>query len=355
MTRRIWVAAVVVLSAACAIPEPPPGGPEDTRAPEVSATLPRDGSAGVAVDTPIEITFDESMRKPRMERLLDLHPPVTIKKARWKGDALRLELEEPLHADTTYVVELRPGFSDAHGVANKSGFRFAFATSAAIDSGVIAGRVLFRRKPSDKGVVRLFVLPKDSAFSAEAARPEREAACAADGTFRFDYLPTSGEAFLLWAFQDQNGNLDYNREREAAAPGDTLSLSPEVPQREGISFYVVDPTEPASVTGTVDNRTGVDSVPVVVTMHERSDSLPPAYYVRCSADGSFDLEVLAGTYVLWSFLDFRDDSLCGTYPCADDSSRACREPCVMYPDTLRIEPGDKVRVGELLLEDANGG
>jgi hypothetical protein len=240
-------------------------------------------------------------------------------------------------------------------VKSTKGFRFAFATSTAIDSGMISGRILFRRKPSDKGVVRLFVLPKDSAFAAEAARPDRETVCGDDGVFRFEYLPTRGTSFLLWAFQDKNGNLNFNRDQESAAVGDTVFLSPQVPRAQGGDIYITDPKEPASVAGSVDNRTGVDSLPAVVTMHELEDSVPPSYYVRCKPDGSFQLDVLQGTYVVWGFLDFRSDSLCGTYPCGEDSTGTCLEPCAMYPDTLRIQPGDKVQLGELVLDERGGG
>ncbi|MEE9269264.1 MAG: Ig-like domain-containing protein [Candidatus Krumholzibacteria bacterium] len=348
IARRVWAAAWLVVLAACAIPEPPPGGPEDTQPPKVSFTYPAEGESSVPADAEIQIGFDEGMNKSRFERMVNFQPPVVIRKARWKGNVLHLVLDEPLHPDTTYIVELKAGFSDAHGARSKEGARFAFATSAAVDSGVIAGRVLFRREPADKGVVRLFVLPKDSAFAVEAARPDRETACRKDGAFRLAYLPTDGTSFLVWAFQDNNGNLNYDPGKEAGAVA-TVSLGTDVWGVEDIEIDIVDPREPASVKGTVDNVTGVDSLPVVVTLHELADSMPPSYYVRCGSDGSFALDVLQGTYVLWSFLDFQNDSLCGTYPCAEDSARACAEPCVMYPDTLRVKPGDKVRLGKLVL------
>jgi hypothetical protein len=49
-------------------------------------------------------------------------------------------------------------------------------------------------------------------------------------------------------------------------------------------------------------------------------------------------------------MDFRPDSVCGTYACRDDSTRTCIEPCAQYPDTLKINPGARVEAGELTIK-----
>ncbi|UCG51416.1 MAG: Ig-like domain-containing protein [Candidatus Latescibacterota bacterium] len=354
MTPRLIVLLIVSVTASCAIPEPPPGGPEDKTAPEVVTTVPENGSSAVSADVEIEFGFSEKMRRAKIERLVSLSPHASIAKARWKGNTVKIEFEEPLHPDTTYIVELKPGYSDAHGVRGAGPYKFAFATSAHIDSGAVLGRVYFRREPSEKGVVRLFVLPRDSSFAPETARPDRETTTAGDGTYELTYLPTNGRRFLIWTFHDDNGNAFFESDREAGgALPDTVVLSDELSRLENQDIWIIDPREPAVITGRIENKTGNDSFLVTVTLHAVTDTVPPTYYVRCDPNGRYELdEVLKGTYTMFAFLDLSPDSVCGSYPCPEDSTLECVEPCVAYPDTLVIGPGDRVSLDVLTLDSA---
>ena len=341
-----------LLAASCAIPEPPPGGAEDKTPPEVGVTQPANGSSGVPVDTKVEVKFSEKMAATRLERLFEISPRATIAKAHWKKDTAVLEFDAPLHPDTTYVVRLKQGYADAHNVRSNRPFEFAFATSAEIDTGSIAGRIYFRRKPTGKAVVRLFVLPKDSSFTPETAGPDREVSTAEDGAYELKYLPARGVPFLVWVFQDENGNSVFEPEREAAAAlPDTLVLGLERPRLELQDVYIVDPTEPAVVAGRVVNATPYDSFLVTVSLHEVADSLPPTYCVRADAKGHFSFDkVLKGLYTLHAFIDLEKDSVCGSYPCAEDSTARCPEYCVTYPESLVVAPGDNVQLKNIRLE-----
>jgi hypothetical protein len=339
--------------ASCAIPEPPPGGPEDKTPPKVVETFPENGSSGVAPDAEIGIGFSEKMQRARLHRLVVMSPPTQIAKAKWDKNAVRFTFEEPLHPDTTYIFALKKGFGDSHGVKSEKPFRFAFATSAHIDSGVISGQVRFRREPTDKGVVRLFKMPRDTVFAPEATRPEREVRTAEDGTYHFEYLPTDERSFLIWAFQDQNANANFERDEEAGAVlADTVVLGGGISVIDNQDIAIVDPKEPAVIEGTIVNNTGIDSLPVAVTLHSLTDTTAaiPAYYVRCDTLGHYELKtVLMGAYTMFGFLDFSGDSLCGSYPCADDSSKSCAEPCVQRADTLVVQPGAEIEIEDLFL------
>ncbi|MEJ2721991.1 MAG: Ig-like domain-containing protein [bacterium] len=350
----LWILAVLITAASCAISEAPPGGPEDKTPPKVTETFPANGAVGVPIDSEIGVEFSEGMKRARLERLVSLSPPEIIAKAKWKKDTVWLSFEQPLHPDTTYILELKRGFSDSHGVKSEAPYRFAFATSAHIDSGVVTGRVFFRREPTSKGVVRLFVLPRDSSFTPEAGRPDREVRTAEDGSYEFSYLPTNGRKFLIWAFQDQNGNMRFDREEEYGAElPDTISLSGGVPRLDEQDITIVDLKEPAVVSGKVLNNTGVDSMLISVTLNSVTDSVPPTYYVKCDTLGRYKFEkVLRGSYLLYAFMDFSGDSLCGSYPCPGDTSAVCSEPCAEYPDTVRVEPGAKIELEDLPLGGA---
>jgi hypothetical protein len=335
---------------ACAIIEPPPGGPEDRQAPDVASTIPRPDSAGVDPASDIVIQFNEGMRRTAIERSITMRPPARIRKTRWSKSGLTLSFDEPLHPDTTYIFELAGGFQDEHGVRNNKGYRFAFATSAAIDSGKIAGRVLFRREQTDKAVVRLFTLPKDSAFAPQASRPDRQTESQADGSYSLAYLPTNGTDMVVWAFQDANGNGNFEPENEVGGEPDTVHLTTTVSTLENVSFAIVDPGEPVVVTGTIDNQTAIDSMFITVTAHELSDTMPPpTAFSLASGRGDISMKILQGEWVLYAFLDIQADSLCGTYRCVSDTTQMCPEPCSIYPDTIRVEPGDEVQLGEWVL------
>ncbi|UCH85641.1 MAG: Ig-like domain-containing protein [Candidatus Latescibacterota bacterium] len=352
----LWLVLVGLGMAACAIPEPPPGGPEDKTPPEVIESFPEDGQAGVPPDGEIVLGFSEKMQQARLERLVSMSPPAKIAKVKWKKNAAAFSFENPLHPDTTYIFELKKGFGDSHGVKSEKSFHFAFATSAHIDTGVIAGRILFRREPTDRGVVRLFVVPRDTVFAPEATRPDREVRTGEDGVYRLRYLPTDGRSFLVWAFHDKNGNMNFEPDEEAGGVlPDTVTLTDAGWKMEEQNISIVDPREPALIAGTIVNNTGVDSLPVVVSLHSYDDTAKtgPAYLTMCDSLGVYEFDdVLMGSYALFGFLDFSGDSLCGGYPCPDDSAKTCDEPCVQRADTLRVSPGDQIQIEDLVLPPA---
>ena len=352
MRIRVMCIVLALFTAACAISEAPPGGPEDRTAPRVILSSPENGTSGVSADADVMISFSEGMKKARFERFIELSPKAFIRKVKWKDDTAILVFDGGLHPDTTYIVKLKKGYTDSHGVRGENPYEFAFATSAEIDTGLVAGRVFFRREPSDKGVVKVFVLPKDSSFAAEASRPDRQAETGEDGEFVLKYLPARNTSLLLWAFHDADGNGLYDPEKEAgAALPDTIRLTDAQPQIDEQIIDIVDPREPGVVSGLVLNETAYDSIPFTLTLNEVADSLPPTYVVLSNLKGAYSFDkVLKGTYTLQAFIDFKRDSLCGEYPCKDDSTRMCTEPCAVYPDTLVIEPGVKIEEIEIRLE-----
>ncbi|HEU4364359.1 MAG TPA: Ig-like domain-containing protein [Candidatus Krumholzibacteria bacterium] len=340
--------AVIV---ACAVSVPPSGGPEDTSPPKVAATVPARDSSGVGVTSPIAITFSDDMTRARVERSVTVNPAITFDRVGWEGRTLVIHPGGELQRDTTYVVRVKPGYRDNHGVVSKASYEFAFATGASLDTARVEGKVQFKREPSGRAVVRCFRLPRPDDFDAAVARPDRETTSATDGTYRLRYLPANDARFVLFAFVDVNGNglLDTPGEPFLAHP-DTVLLSAAVPVVTAVDFAIIDPNEPAVVSGTVSNETGIDSVRASVLIVAVSDSTRAPLYGLCSEAGAFEFaRVPVGAYVVRAFLDLRADSTCGTYVCPDSSAAPCLEPCAETPDTLRVEPGAAVTVPRLVL------
>jgi len=353
MRIRLWSILVTALAAACAVEAPPPGGPVDETPPRVLSTLPTSDSAGVDPSSEIGITFSEDMTRTGVERQIQLQPPIEIGKVRWKGRTILIRPLEPLHPDTTYYVTLRAGFRDNHRVGSETDLAWAFATSTAIDSGTISGTIHFRREPTQNGVVRAFVLPADSGFTPEAARPDREAVTNEDGHYSLRYLSNRGTRYVVWAFEDANRNGVFAPGDEAGMVyQDTIILSPEVAFAEGKDILIIDPKEPAVVSGVVVNRSGLDTLAISVALYADTVAAPK-YMTRCDTTGFYEFKtVMMGSYALRAFVDVVPDSVCGWFPCAGDSSRQCAEPCVLYPDSVSVMPGDEASLDTLWLEPA---
>ena len=324
--------------------------------------MPVGDSAGVAADSPIRITFSEDMTRGRIDRLLRFSPPIEIEEAKWEGRTAVIYPRGGLHPDTTYMVTLRAGVQDNHRVVSKTDFRFAFATSAHLDSGQIAGSVLFRREPAANGVVNLYVM-RDTVFVPSATRPERQARVGEAGDYTVGYLANAGQRYIVWAFEDRNKNATFDPDGDVGYTGaDTVTLTTNVPIATGLDFYIVDPDEPAIVNGRIVNESGIDTFFVAVALYADGDTLPPAYYTACDTTGLYEFnQVHAGRYQLKAFVDMHVDSLCGDYPCGPDSSLLCVEPCVIHPDSVIVSPGGEMkmtpielRAGEPSTSDQDG-
>lgn len=340
--------AIVV---ACAVSVPPSGGPEDKTAPQVSGTFPPPDSAGIAPDSPIQISFSEPIQREGFIRNVVFSPPVEIARVRWKGNTVTIEPYDSLHPDTTYVVSLESGYRDEHNVTADRRFEFAFATSAQLDTGTVSGIVHFRREPTEKGIVHGFVLPGDSGFSPETAEADRQARTNRSGAYTLRYLPGSNNRFLVWAFHDHNGNGSFDPDTEyGAVLPDTLVLSSDRPSWSSRDIYIVDPTEPAVVSGIIEDATGIDTAFVSVGLYAATDTLAPSYFTYCDTLGAYSFRsVESGVYAIAAFMDFAPDSVCGVYPCPGDSARSCVEPCVAGLDSVRANPGDDIEWPKMTL------
>lgn len=353
MTRAgIWMLIALGFALSCAVPVPPSGGPEDTEAPRIIATIPDSAATGVPVSTPLAVTFSEKMARSKLERLVTTHPPFEVGEVDWDGNTMTIKPLQPFVDDTTYLVTVKPGYRDSHNVPGTAEYSYPFATAAHLDSGSISGSVLFRRKATGSALVRCFVLRADTSFDPATRRPDRETGTDDNGTFRFSYLPTDGSRFIVWAFQDQNSNGYFERDKEFGQGfTDTVSLDAGSPRKSGVAIAIIDPTEPGEIEGVITNQTGADSVPIAVALDAMKDTVVTvAAYIFCDPDGSYHIKkVPPGRYVLRSFIDFKPDSSCGAYPCHDDTTRMCIEPCALYPDSVIVGPGERLTLDTLIL------
>lgn len=220
---------MAILLAACAVVEPPPGGPKDKIPPHLVSMTPDSGSLNLGVVTRVELTFSEKMDRVSAFGWLHFYPDQRLRQTKWHG-ATRAEitLEEPLPADTLIVVEIAGGMRDAHKVANRRGRRFPIATGSAIPHGRISGVLVMADSAVGNGVVELYDVPPDTLeyFQQDLLR---RTTTDKTGAYVFDWLPTSGGPWLLRAFADADGDLrPGEREAQRLLP-DTLDLTAAKP------------------------------------------------------------------------------------------------------------------------------
>lgn len=343
----IWAVALL----ACAVSVPPGGGPEDRAPPTVTSTVPRPDSTGIDPASEIRIGFSEPMQRQRVERLVVVNPPIEIERVRWEDNTLVIEPAGGLVRDTTYVVRVKPDYQDRHNVTATQWHEFAFATGAApLDTARIEGKITLKRAPVAKATVRCFRVGTGDTLDLERGHPDREATTNRDGNFVLHYLPSRGERFVVMAFADRDDNRILDADSEPAAVyADTVVMAPAVPIVKGIDLALLDPKEPATVTGTVTNESGIDTSRVMVAIYDTADSTRAAYRAVCDSTGAYEVStVKPGSYILRAFVDVRTDSLPGTYPCPSNP-KGCPEPGARRPGTLQVKAADAITEPPLVI------
>lgn len=348
--RLTVVIAAALAIAACAVVQPPPGGPEDRTPPYIVDLEPEPDSAGVARDAKVVISFSEKVDRDSFKDRVRAYPPAEFKDVKVKANRLIIEFREAL-PETTICVVLKGGFRDHHRVENKEHFIFHFATSPALDYGSISGKIMFKNKLDSTGVAKIFAVTADTLVNLSNETESRIAFAGPDGGFTFKALPTDSARFLLWAFGDRDGDGKYSSGKEfSIIYPDTIVLTERYHRFEDIMLNIIDPNEPANVTGRVINETGLPQRPMI-----RFEPLMPGespVVIRADSTGNFTMpKVPPGAYVVFVFIDMHADSLCGDYTVPEDSTDIRREPCLVFPDTLVIEPGEKRNLEPITLEN----
>lgn len=223
----ILLAAGLALLGACAVVEPPPGGPVDNTPPHLISVFPDSGTTGLGPIKELRFRFSEKMDRANSFSWLYFFPDQRVAKTKWKGatEAV-IVLEEPLPADTLVVVEVSGAMRDAHKVKNRKSRRFPLATADSIPAGTIAGVLLFEEGPLKNGVVELYGLQPDTLQYFR--RPMLRRTVTNDqGAFLFEWLPVPSGPYLVRAFMDEDANLRPGESDPQRLLPDTLSLDAE--------------------------------------------------------------------------------------------------------------------------------
>ena len=250
-SMQAWTKAtfpVLLLAGACCLLScakegMPPGGPEDTTAPEVLVVSPAAGATEVPQDSKVEIVFSERMTPEITEQSIFISPlPREPFQFRWKGRKLTLSPQEPLDADRTYVISIGADAQDLRRNRLGQTFTLAFSTGSRLDFGTISGRVWATQevglaRQTGAGVWAYLLSQDHSKLDPAVDKPDYVTQTDDQGAFVLKNLSVG--TYRLFAVQDLNRDLLWNPENE---PIGVTTRDVELADRQisagGIDFVV---------------------------------------------------------------------------------------------------------------------
>lgn len=302
----------------CARKGAPSGGPPDVTPPRVLSAVPDSGTARVALDAALSITFTEGMEPRSTGEAVSLAPRVDVKQRRWKGRQLSLVLEQPLKAGQTYTLFLASTARDAHGNPLAAGRTIVFSTADSFPPGLIEGSIAARGFEAEG--TYLWCYGGDRVPDSTARDFDALGLADAGGRFRIPGLPVPAR-YRLWAFADLNRNRSFEPDKDVLAPADTIiELTAERPVVKDLEVGVVNPRAPGHVRGLVSDATG-DTLGVLRVFAIFEDDTSRRIVGDVDPKGAFDLELAAGR---WRVVAWRDV----------DQNRAWR---------MDVEPASEIR------------
>lgn len=233
----------------CANPVMPLGGEKDFTPPQVVHSIPEIGAVNFKGKT-VTLTFDEFVKLDKINQQSLISPaPLTRPEYRIKGKSLQIKFFEDLFEQTTYTLFFGNAIVDLTENNPIEGFNFVFSTGPVLDSMSLAGTLehAFNRKPAEGAFVMLYRMQPDTVALDSLpfkVKPYYVARSDKQGRFRFTHL--RNEAYYLFAVDDKNNNLLYDKGSEAIAFADSLVFP----------VYKSRPSAPDTAADTVTSAAG---------------------------------------------------------------------------------------------------
>ena len=165
--------AAVLLSAGCARPVVPAGGPEDLIPPRLVSSFPESGAVNISPRVVLKLRFTEWI-DPATAKSSAVLVPIGSRQPEIKldGPDLLVIPKEPLDSPATYVLRLQPGLADWHKAATRTVIEIPFSTGSRIDSGNLVVKVWTGSDTTAPTQVkaRVGAWPLDSAYRVKLAK-----------------------------------------------------------------------------------------------------------------------------------------------------------------------------------------
>ena len=227
------VAAMLVFTRCANTSRGPSGGPIDSLPPIPLYTNPQNEVTQFDGNL-VEIGFDEYLKLKDANKNFTISPPMAIAPTyRTKGKTVRVEFQDTLKPNTTYLLDFGNSITDLNEGNPLESFNFTFSTGARIDSATIRGRVMdaFSLEPIEGAMV--FLYEEDIDSLPYLRLPDAIARVSPEGFFVARGLKEV--PYKLVAVEDKNRNNKYDPGSEkigfveemmqAAVSSDTMTVS----------------------------------------------------------------------------------------------------------------------------------
>jgi len=326
------------LTAGCAKPGAPSGGPEDTTPPAVLTVKPESLAVSVSPRTEILLRFSEKIEPKTLEKALWISPPRSPRSISVSGDRAVIHLRRALPESATVTVLLSTALKDRHRNSLAAPYQWLFATGPDLATGTVAGTVK-RKGGGTRGqvLVSLFPVIADTLPDPRVEEPVAVTEAAGDGAYRLSGLATDGAPALLFAMLDRDGNREISGQGEfVSASPESVRLTPENPALT-VNLRLVDPEAPGILTGSVTRSAGDTSAVRVALYAAADDSLATSLHEGSVApSGAFSLKgVPPGGYRLIAYCDLNGSG-----------RREDEELWLVLAEAVEVTPGDTRALGE---------
>lgn len=220
---RVALIAFSIVLFSCARVVNPTGGENDTVAPELLRSIPKNYSTQFTGKLLI-LEFDEYIKLDNPSQNIVVAPlPKKTPQFKVKGKNIEVQFEEELQPNTTYSLFFGDAIKDNNENNPLVNFTFVFSTGLELDSLQITGKVKFAEtdKPAEKIKILAYINPSDTAVL--TSKPDYVSFTNSDGSYTFSNLPK--KAFRIFALDDKNGNLYKDLPNEAFDFSDSTLIS----------------------------------------------------------------------------------------------------------------------------------
>jgi len=191
----------------CASQVAPSGGPVDKTPPTIINVIPENKAILVPLNQRIEFEFSEGMIRKGSEKSVFISPdPGDRVKLKWKGRKLRIEFNDSLKVNRTYVITLGTDLKDAHNNALSQSYTLAFSTGEELSDAKMSGRVF-----TDEEVKGILIWAYILAESKDPNPGQRggDYVTQADAKGKFELTNLSEGLYRLFAIRDADNNRFY--------------------------------------------------------------------------------------------------------------------------------------------------
>ena len=226
---------IVAASQSCAnTKQGPVGGPKDTIPPVIVGISPDAPMLNFPVNKgKISITFNKYVQLKNQYQEIVLSPPSKKRPvAKIKKKSVVVSFDDTLRANQTYSLAFGNAISDVNESNPFNGYVINFSTGDSMDSLIISGTVMdYATLLPLKGIyVALYANPKDSCIIKDLA----DAATRSDDWGYFCLRGLKGVPYTIYAFEDKNNNMLYDRGGELVGFCDS-TITPSIAARPGMS------------------------------------------------------------------------------------------------------------------------